>query len=506
MFILRKTVLVSFLTLLSRIFGYARDALVAAFLGAGTLNDIFVIVLRIPNLFRSLFGEGAMSASFIPIYAGYLRKDKDKANKFAGNIQAWLFWILSAFVVMMITIMPWFIKLTAPGIVDEAQYYNMALQLATITMPYILFISIVAFYGGILNSNGNYFAFAATPIIFNITMILFVLFLDFWDTKVHALSYSIIAAGIIELLWMIAIARNNKVIPQIHIKPKADQDAKTMLLRLLPATIGAGLVQINTFINTIIASLVVGGVSYIYYADRIYQLPLALIGTAMSTVLLPVLAKAVKDNDQEQIHKNQNDALIFCFLLTIPASVALFTIAQEVISVLFERGNFDLYDTANTAKALQIFALALPAYVLNKILVTVFHANCDTKTPVIVAALCIIVHVSISWSLLDSLKHVSIAVGSTVSSWLNVVILGTIQLRRNLLNIFKTTITKFLKFTIASLFMLACLLIAKYYSLHVDKYTTLLLLVLTGLISYFTIVFITGAVRVRDVTKGFLCK
>ncbi len=454
MSVIRSSITVGGLTLISRIFGYIRDAFIAFALGAGALNDAFIIAFRIPNLFRTIFGEGAFSAAFVPIYSALSTKSATNAKKFAQVVQAWLLIALILFSAIMMFFMPELVRIMAPGYIDDPKTFGIAVELGRITFPYIIFMSLLAFYGGMLNSLGKYAAFASAPIVLNIIMIFSVAFINLTETKAHALSFGVLAAGIVELLWILYFAKKNNLLVNLYTMPTLSEDVKNLFKRMGPGIFSSGIAQINVFITTILASYVIGGISYLYYADRIYQLPLALIGTAMGTVLLPTLAKDYEKGNTAIAIKNQNSAIEFCMLFTIPAMLAIIILSNDIIKLLFEHGEFTSEATTETAKALVVFAYGLPAYVLLKVFTSSFFAVGDTKTPMKVSAFSLVVNVVISLAFLSHFKHVAIAIGSVVSSWLMLIILVKISIDSKRFKFLDKNIIKILKFFISGLLMM----------------------------------------------------
>ncbi len=454
MALIKHSMTVGGLTLVSRIFGYIRDAFIAFALGAGALNDAFIIAFRIPNLFRTLFGEGAFSAAFVPLYSAKSNSSPTEAKKFAAQVQIWLLIILSIFCALMMYFMPTIVLITAPGYSDNKEIFDLAVSLGRITFPYIMFMSFLAFYGGMLNSIGKYAAFASAPILLNVVMIISVAFVNMTETKAHALSWGVFFAGIAELLWILYFAKKHKLLVTKFQKPKLTPEIKTLFKRVGPGILGSGVAQINVFITTILASYIVGGISYLYYADRIYQLPLALIGTAMGTVLLPILAKDFEKGDSKSLIKNQNSAIDFCMLFTIPSMFGILILANDIVELLFQHGEFTSDATIQTTKALVAFSFGLPAYVLIKIFTSSFFAAGDTKTPVVIAAQSLGINIIISIALLSTFQHVSIAIGSVVSAWYTVIRLIQISVKAKRFSLIDRTILNSMKYIISGLLMI----------------------------------------------------
>lgn len=420
MHIVRSTLIVSIVTFASRLIGYLRDVMIASILGAGPMNDGFLVAFRLANLFRSLFGEGAFHSAFIPIFAGLIkRRSIHYAKAFASRVQSLLFLSLFCFCVVALLSMRFIVEITTPGLTfDNSEYLNFITELARITFPYLLLISMVAFYGGVLNSISKFFPFASISILFNITLITFLLCRSVFKTTAHALCYGLLVAGIIELIWIIYFAKRNDVIIPIK-KPKINSKIKTMLKRMTAGMFGAGILQVNILIDMVIASFIPGGISFLYFADKIMQLPLAVIGTASSLTLLPTLAKSFQVSNFEDANATQNSMLKFTMFFAIPSCFGIIYLAFEIVDLLFHRGAFTYSDTLKTAAALQFFALGLPAYVLNKIFISYLHSKGDVKTPVTIGAICLILNACFSVALVIPLQHSGIALSSSIVAFIN---------------------------------------------------------------------------------------
>jgi putative peptidoglycan lipid II flippase len=434
MSLLRSIVTIGGLTAVSRVFGFVRDLLMAAFLGAGPVADAFFVALRFPNLFRSLFAEGAFSAAFVPIFVGTLHDEgRAGAIAFAEDVLSVLMTALLGFVLVMMIIMPWAMLLLAPGFVGQPSF-DLAVEFSRITFPYLLFMSLTALQGGILNSLGFFAAPAATPILLNLSVITALLGTGrLMPTVGHALSWGILAAGILQFLWLLGSCRRAGVVLRLP-RPRLTAPVKALLRRALPVAFGAGVYQVNILLGTVLASLLpAGSVSYLFYADRLSQLPYGIIAAAVSTALLPVLSRHVRAGDAAAAMHSQNRALEFAFLLLLPAAAALMTLSQPLIAVLFERGAFDAEAVRQTSAALTAYALGLPAFMLIKALTPGYYAREDTKTPVRVAIVSVVVNIALAWGLMQVLAHVGIALAASLSAWLNAILLALILRRRGFL-------------------------------------------------------------------------
>jgi len=412
---------VGFFTLGSRITGFVRDMLQAAMLGAGETAAAFIVAFRIPNLFRSLFAEGALSASFVPLFASKHEADGHaQAMAFAQEAAAVLALTLAAFTALMIVFMPFVVLLIAPGFAGNPGLMDSAVELSRIAFPYLFFISFTALQSGILNALHVFAAPAIAPILLNITVIGFLLGAAALDMhRAEAMAWGVSAAGLIQFLWLGYHCRRAGAALKLK-RPRLTPDVKLLLMRMLPVAMGAGVYQLNMFASTIIASLVsASAVSWLYYADRVNQLPVGIVGVAVGIVLLPLLSRQIRAGQEDAALANQNRAIEFGLLLTVPASVGIALLAEPITATLFERGAFAPSDREAVAAALFAFSFGLPAYVLNKALTPGFFGRHDTATPVKVAAAAFVVNLVASLALIQIYGHVGIALASTVSAWMN---------------------------------------------------------------------------------------
>ena len=417
---------VSSYTLASRLLGFVRDILIAAILGTGPTSDAFFVAFKIPNFFRRLFAEGAFNAAFIPLFATELEKNGLNAAKaFAEEVLAVLLCILLLLVIVAEISMPWLMHGLAPGFANNPDKFDLTVQLTRITFPYIVFISLVSLLGGMLNSLYRFAAAASAPIILNLCLISALLGLSQWtDTPGHALAIGISGAGVLQFAWLVIALRRAEIALRLP-WPRLTPRVKHMLIIIAPVALGAGVAQINLVIDVIIASILPeGSVSFLYYADRVNQLPLGVIGVAIGTALLPLLTRQLQSENKEEALKSQNRAIEGALLLTLPAAAALIVIADPTIFVLFERGAFTSIATDASANALMAYAVGLPSFVLIKVLAPAYFARQDTKTPVYVAIICLTVNVVLNLILMGPLGHVGIALATSLSGWLNATILA----------------------------------------------------------------------------------
>ena len=432
MVLLRSIVTVGGLTLISRVFGFIRDILIAAILGASLFADAFFIAFKLPNLFRRLFAEGAFAAAFVPIYAGLVEDEgKDPARAFANQALSVFFCTLLCLVIVFEIGMPWIMQAFAPGFIDQPEKFDLTVLLTRITFPYLLFISIVSLMAGVLNALGRFAAAAATPILLNLSLIGAITVLaPFLPSPAHALAWGVFGAGVLQFLWLAVFCWRAGMPLKVQ-RPRLTPGVRRLVRRIIPVAIGAGIYQINLVIDMVIASLLPSGsISFLFFADRVTQLPLGIIGVAVGTALLPLLSRQLHAGDTTAAMNSQNRALEFSLLLTLPAAVALVIIADPVIAVLFGRGAFGSTEIAATGAALEAYAYGLPAYVLIKALAPGFFAREDTKTPVIISSCCMVLNLVLNLILMGPFLHVGIAMATAISSWVNAGVMAFVLHRR----------------------------------------------------------------------------
>jgi putative peptidoglycan lipid II flippase len=458
--LLSSTSIFSFFTLISRILGYLRDILIAFFLGASIFADAFFVAFRLPNTFRRLFAEGTFNAAFIPSYTSARMENKKEGKKFADDILGSLLLILILIVTVVEIFTPYLVYIIAPGFIENEIKFNLAVELTRITFPFLLFVSLSSFFSGILNSNNKFAAVAAAPIILNIILILslivsYKLNLNF----AKQLSYGVTLAGILQLIFLFFITlRFYK--PTLTLKLKVDNKVKFFFKKLLPSIFSSGVTQINILIGTIIASFETGAVSYLYYADRIYQINLAIAGIAVGTVSLPVLSKAFKENNIKKLSSIQSKSFELSLLLSIPASFGLILASEEIVNALFGYGSFSQKDVKLTADALKYFGYGVPAFALVKILSNFFFARDNTKTPFYISTLMVIINISISVSLFSSFGFIIIPIATSIATWIGVLFYLYLLSQKKSLLLNVQLILNFIKILISTIIMSFILVLA----------------------------------------------
>jgi putative peptidoglycan lipid II flippase len=428
-----------------------RDILIAVFLGAGPLADAFFVAFRIPNTFRRLFSEGTFNAAFVPSYSSI--NNKKKSENFANNIFSLLILGLLSFVFLIEIFMPIFVFLIAPGFEGDNSKMELAITLTRITFPFLLFVSLASFLSAILNSHNKFAAASAAPIILNIFLILVLIFGKMLDDQlVYYLSYAVTISGITQFIFLYFFVKKNYKL-QFKFSFKIDGKVKLFFKKLLPSIFSSGVTQINILVGTIIASFQASAVSYLYYADRIYQINLAIAGIAIGTVILPQLSKHVQNKKKEKIHLIQNKALELSLFLSIPAAIALLIASEEIISSLFGYGSFDQESVKKSAQALFYFGLGLPAFSLIKIFSTFFFARHETKIPFYISLISVLLNIFISIIFFKEIGFLIIPMATTISSWFNAISLFIILKNKKLFNFNLIFINRFIRILIVSFVM-----------------------------------------------------
>lgn len=494
----RSGVIVALYTFLSRILGLIRELFIASIFGTNYIADSVNVAFKLPNLFRRIFAEGAVSVVFIPIFNQKLLNSVSCARSFTGQIFTVLVLALLLFVVTVEIFMPSIVMLIAPGFKSDAQKFELTIILCRITMPYIIFISIVALCGSVLNSVKKFAAFAFSPIILSVIIIICTLTLQSKITPAVAISVSVLIGGMLQLLFMYYCVWRAKLTFKVNIST-TDPDVKLFLYNMCPAVLSAGAHQLNLFISQSIASFIPGAVSILSYADRIYQFPLSIIGVTFATVLLPELSRRYKMCELEKAYELQNQGIKAGLFLSLPASIGIILLSCPIIHIIYEYGAFTRFDTVRTAQALSAFALGLPAFVLSKILTSIFYANSDTKTPLRVAIYVVSANTALNVILMFGFEHTGIAIGSSISAWYGVWLLCSYGKIYNI-RIFSAEIKQFiLKLIVCCVVMILGILViinfydANFYSNSIlIKSITLIITVFVGALIFFITSILTG--------------
>lgn len=498
------------LTLVSRVLALGRDSLQATFVGAGFASDAFLVAFRLPNMFRALFAEGAFAAAFVPMFNRKVAEgDGVPAGvRFAEAALSVLFPVLIvATAAMLVAAWP-LTQLLSGGFNDPSpEQFAYAVSLSRITIPYLLLISLVSLLGGILNSLDRFGVNAAAPILLNIAMVVALIFFHGPDpyATARAQAWSVTIGGALQLAWLMIACRRAGVSLRLRL-PRIDADVRQLLRLIVPAAAGAGAMQINLVVSTALSGrlLDAGSISYIYYADRLNQLPLGLIGIGLGTILLPTISRQLARNDDAGAMDTQNRGIELALLLTLPATIAFLVVAEPIIRALFQHGAFGPEDTLRCAQALAAFSLGLPAYVLIKVLTPGFYARSDTRTPVRFAMISIGVNLALNLALIPTIAHVGPPLATAVAAWVNVAMLYVTLHRRGHFALDRQLTHRLPRFAIAALMMGAALfgadqLVAPWTTgaiLH--RVIGMVALVGAGAIVYALACLVTGAFRLAD--------
>ncbi len=416
----------------SRILGFGREALMAAALGTGPVADVFYTCFRFPNLFRRLFAEGAFNIAFIPLFAKELEAGgEDAARQFGQEVFAVLASWLLVFTGIAMLFMPFLVStIVAPGFVDNPEKFELSVTMTRIMFPYLMCMSLVAMFSGILNSLRKYFLAAIVPVLLNVILVSVLFFsITFNLGERHigiALAWGVFFSGIAQFLFLLWGVRKEGMGFRLT-TPKLTAPVRRLMVLMGPALLTGGVLQINLLIGTIIATAQDGANALLNYADRLNQLPLGVIGIAVGVVLLPELSRALKADDQEHAKNLQNKSLEFALALTLPAAVGFMVIPEDIVKLVYERGQFDAQATVDTATALAFFAAGLPAYVMIKVFQPAYFAREDMRTPFYFSLIMVITNIALSLYLFPSLGHVAIAVATSVSAWVNLTLLAGTQ-------------------------------------------------------------------------------
>jgi len=460
MSLLRGAFTVGGWTLVSRVLGFARDMVIARAIGIGWVADAWAVAFRFPNLFRRLLGEGAMNSAFVPMYAKRLEGDgKPAADRLAEEIQSVMLPILFGISAVAMLTMPWIMTVYAPGFAAEPAKFALATTMTQIAFPYLMFMSMVALYSGVLNTHGRFAAATAVQSLLNVTLLVAAVIVQqvyhpapgdpLWGL---ALAYGCAVAGGVQFLYLIWAMGRAGI--HLHLRlPRLSADAKRMFVLMVPGIIAGGVSQISIFVSTIVASLQNGGPSILYYADRIYQFPLSIVGTAMGVVLLPTLARHLRGGREDLALYWQNRGIELAMLLTLPAAVALLVISTPVSIALFEGGAFDRTASAAVGQVLIAFGAGLPAFILNKVQAPAFFAREDTATPMKFAVFTLVIDLALAVGLFFVLGVVGIAIGTAVAAWINCALLAWTLSARGLFKMDARTLDRLWRIGVASVVM-----------------------------------------------------
>lgn len=428
---LRNILSVGGYTLISRLTGFARDIMLAAVLGAGATMDAFSVALRLPNHFRAIFGEGAFNQAYVPAYAHIAEKEgQQAANLFADRLFTVLFAIQLVLLALALPLMPWLVTLLAPGFREDPAVFALAVNLTRITFPYLLFVTMVTFLGATLNAVDRFAAFAAAPILLNVGMMAALSVSFLFPSAAYAAAWGIALSGLAQWLLLYAAARRARVSSRL-VRPHMDAGVRRFLKAFGPAVIGSAGVQIAIFADTIIASLLPrGAYSALYYAERLYQLPIGLIGIAVGTVALSAMSRAIARGDEGAANRAQNRALAIAFVASAPFVAAFIAMPELIVAGLFQRGAFDAEASLASGTVLFAYALGLPAIVMMRSQISAFQARGDTTTPMLVSLGAIACNLALKLLLWRDWGAPGLALATAAGAWINLATLFVLGLKR----------------------------------------------------------------------------
>ncbi len=419
--LLKSLAAVSSITMVSRVLGFVRDTILARIFGAGTATDAFFIAFKLPNLLRRIFAEGAFSQAFVPILAEYKSQQGEEATRtFIAYVAGLLTLSLAVVTVLGVLAAPWVIWATAPGFADTPEKFQLTTDLLRVTFPYILLISLSSFVGAILNTYNRFSVPAFTPTLLNLAMIGFALFLTpYFNPPVMALGWAVLVGGLLQLLYQLPHLKKVGllVLPRLSLR---DTGALRVMKQMLPAILGVSVSQISLIINTIFASfLVAGSVSWMYYADRLMELPSGVLGVALGTILLPTLSRTYASKDREEYSRILDWGLRLCFVLVLPCALALAILAEPLTVALFQYGKFSAFDAAMTQRALIAYSFGLLGIILVKVLAPGFYAQQNIRTPVKIAIFTLVATQLFNLALISHLQHAGLALAISLGACLN---------------------------------------------------------------------------------------
>ena len=488
--------------LLSRLTGLIRDVIFASFLGTGIVAEAFYVAFRLPNTFRRIFAEGAFSNSFVPFFSSKVKENKTLANDFSAKILIILLLSLSILTLIIEIFMPSVIKIINPGFINNAEKYNLAILLSRIAFPYVILISLTAFFGAILNSIGSFWQFSIVSVILNITFIVG-LFLtnNLFSNTGLCLSYLTIIAGFLQLVFVVFFCIKKKIIPHndsnknITIRNRNNHDVKKFIKKLIPAIISSGVLQINILIDGIFASFFTSAVAYLYYTDRIGQFPLSIIGYSISIAILPSLSIAFKEEQQKNIAILQRKAFNVAIFFSIPAMICICIFAKPIVALIYHRGAFTEQDVKIVASMLFIYATSIPFNVLLKIFFAYFYANKNTIVPMKISFISLIFNIICNAILIHFVKYYCVIISTTSSAILSCILTCFLLKRDKVLYLNKQNILYLLKISIIT-FLSVIPNIFLSQKIHI-----ILIIIIIGFI-YLSLCLLTKTFTIKDIKNS----
>ena len=510
--LLKSTIIISVMTTISRVFGLIRDIVIGALFGPGLGVDVFIVSFRIPNFLRRLFAEGGFSQAFVPVLSEYKehRKEED-VQKLIDQTSATLGLILFVITVIGVLISPILIMIFAPGFLNDASKSNLASELLKITFPYIFFISLTAFAGSILNTYKHFAIPAFTPVLLNISLIACAIWLaPLMETPIKALAWAVLIAGFVQLLFQAPFLLKIKKFPRPSLK--SDQDGVRRILKLmLPILFAVSIVQINLLIDTLIASfLITGSISWLYFSDRLVEFPLGVFGIALATAVLPNLSEKHAQGSSEKFSDTLDWSMRCIFLIALPATIGLAMLAAPLLITLFNYKEFSILDVLMTSYSLKAYAIGLPAFVLIKVLSAGFFSRQDTKTPVTIGLIAVVANIVLNILLVwlfnyINLAHVGLALATSLSAYLQAFLLFR-KLKK--IKVYRSRNKWFgfiAKIILALAVMVGIIVFGVDHSFVwvswdvFDRILNLMLWILVSMLSYFSVLWLTG-LRLRNIT------
>ena len=512
--LIRNAVSVGSFTALSRILGFVREWLQAHYIGASITTDALNFAISFPSFFRRIFAEGALNASFVPIFSSTLAGEGvEEARKFAESVLSLLAGFLSILVLFMIlqseNIIPWIL----PGFKNQPERLLLTVKFIKITFPFLLFISLTAFFSGMLNSIEKFVAAASSPAVGNLVIIATLISLSgFGNDPANALAIGVLGCGIAQFLWVFIPSQRSGVRLSLKL-PKLTPKVRMFFRRLMPAALGASVVQINLIVDMMLSSyLPEKCFSFLKYADRFSQLPISIIGTAVSTALLPMLSRQLRNGEYQEAHKSQNRSIEFVLFFSLPIMIVFIFMAHEIISAFYVHGKFKSIYVDPTAKTLVAFVVGLPAYVLVKVFSTSFFSRGDTRTPVVIAIMAVLINFGLNLILIQKYHQIGMAIASASSAFFNAVLLGSILYLRGFFKL-DEKLRRFLPRVVLAVIGLAVYLyilnpvILKFLSMYISYkwFLTILVLAIAGLF-YLSFSYLIGVFTIGRLKEHFSAK
>ena len=428
----RSTSMVSGITSISRILGFLRDMLIAQLFGASPAIDAFYVAFRIPNFMRGLFAEGAFAQAFVPVLSEYRQQRSfAEVRQFISRMQGSLGLVLLLVVMVAVIFTPWLTRLFAPGFIHDPHRFELATHMLRITFPYLMLISLTAFYGSVLNSYGLFGIPAFTPVLLNLVMIIAAVWMaPHFHEPVVALAVGVLIAGIMQFLFQLPFLkyRGLFILPTLLWR---DEGVRRVIKLLIPALFGVSVAQISLLVDTLFASfLPAGSITWLYYSDRLTYFPLGIFGVALATVVLPHLSRNHADKSGKEFSMVLDWALRCVLIIAIPAAIGLFMLAKPLFTALFQYGRFNPYDVFMASRSLRAYAFGLPAFMLVKVLASGFYSQQDIKTPVRIAVIALVVNMLLNFILIWPLAHAGLALATSLSSSLNAGLLAWYLIKR----------------------------------------------------------------------------